>query len=676
MTRKVSFALFALLACIAPLPGQDATAFRAGLDAVSAAMGEARWADAAAALARVLAEQGGTDHARYARREIEMLDQRCRFHLGYEPPAPATLITGRIVKYKPERGLIELRYDKDSLDDFSFPIREQREQEEARRNRPLPDNLTKEQREIYEKLRKIQESLKNRPRFRERREPDPMLHPAVFRNYTLRIKGVDYRASRLMLCLSEDGYFEIDLGEPPSRRKRGGSYYPTRVTRVRGTEREELDVEHWGADKRVEPKRRRRGEPEPDRYAHVKFPMHYDGGFDVEVRVYPTNIRCKVNGKLVAKIRKKSEEAGKIALDFPSFETIEIEGTVDPSWLQGRVDEARRAAFDEFVATYDPKQTLPAWLLAEAPAGEAKVAELPSVEQVRRLLREQKLDEVGRLLDAAKAAGPLAGGLLQAERILEKMRHGPNWTRIHRVATEHYDIASDIGEEVCADAGVVLEAGYAYYGEQLGRPPADGRRFPVFVFSSRAGFDEYCEDIELQVPLHTSGLYIPALGQLLIWNLPDRSEMFRTIRHEGFHQYFDAVVPTETPVWLNEGLAEYYEAARGDLTRPSPGRIQPRHLRALEQFRSSRTKVRRLVTMTPRWFYRKAHVHYAQSWALVHYLRNTTPGNKQLLESLLAGLFAGRPGREVLAELIDEDGLNRLDGKLDAYVDSLIARQR
>jgi hypothetical protein len=36
--------------------------------------------------------------------------------------------------------------------------------------------------------------------------------------------------------------------------------------------------------------------------------------------------------------------------------------------------------------------------------------------------------------------------------------------------------------------------------------------------------------------------------------------MLRTVRHEGFHQYLDRMLP-ETPVWLNEGTAEYFETA-------------------------------------------------------------------------------------------------------------------
>ena len=48
--------------------------------------------------------------------------------------------------------------------------------------------------------------------------------------------------------------------------------------------------------------------------------------------------------------------------------------------------------------------------------------------------------------------------------------------------------------------------------------------------------------------------------QLLICNQGSLDDVRSTARHEAFHQYFDGLVGS-SPVWLNEGLAEYFEAS-------------------------------------------------------------------------------------------------------------------
>src|SRR5262249_57585851 len=55
-----------------------------------------------------------------------------------------------------------------------------------------------------------------------------------------------------------------------------------------------------------------------------------------------------------------------------------------------------------------------------------------------------------------------------------------------------------------------------------------------------------------------AGMYSPLFKHLLVWNLPDRAEISRTLRHEATHQYLD-MLGYHVPVWFNEGLATYVE---------------------------------------------------------------------------------------------------------------------
>jgi len=104
------------------------------------------------------------------------------------------------------------------------------------------------------------------------------------------------------------------------------------------------------------------------------------------------------------------------------------------------------------------------------------------------------------------------------------------------------------------------------------------------------------------------------------------------LRHEVTHGYLHAVVPN-LPLWLDEGLAEYYETPRGrqglneqhlawfreQLAR---GAWRPNLLR-LEQFAPT-------VDM--------GQTDYAEAWAWVHFLLESQPERRDVLRAYLAEL--------------------------------------
>jgi hypothetical protein len=100
------------------------------------------------------------------------------------------------------------------------------------------------------------------------------------------------------------------------------------------------------------------------------------------------------------------------------------------------------------------------------------------------------------------------------------------------------------------------------------------------------------------------------------------------LRHEVAHGYLHSAVP-HLPLWLDEGLAEYFEVPRGNrgLNRPHVQELtaamtrgwQP-DLRRLENLQSA-------GGMT--------QMDYAESWAWVHLLLETTPERQQFLQNYL-----------------------------------------
>lgn len=278
------------------------------------------------------------------------------------------------------------------------------------------------------------------------------------------------------------------------------------------------------------------------------------------------------------------------------------------------------------------------------------------------LLRMRQPEQARTVLEDAIARGLSSDKVQSMRRRAQRILRGPDFGDRFTVTTPHYEITSDIDQATCKSSGEVLEAALAYYCTMLGNVRtrfAHGQRFRVFLFATEQGYKRYLEGLDLEIPIHTAGLYSPALQQLLIWNLPSRTNMLRTIRHEGFHQYFD-LLADDAPVWLNEGLAEYFEVSRFRAGKPSAGIVQPKHVRSLRLIRS-RNSLESFTKIMPQEFYGPgASLHYSQSWAFVRYLRRGTPSVRAIFDRLVKSLANGERREVALAKAFDGVDMERL----------------
>ncbi len=274
--------------------------------------------------------------------------------------------------------------------------------------------------------------------------------------------------------------------------------------------------------------------------------------------------------------------------------------------------------------------------------------------------------EAARAGVSSKRLTQLAGALVKAER-------GPTFTRVFENKSRNYHVISDMNQKVCVEATQLLEKAYTSYRVNFSwiKQGKKQKRFKVYLFGGRAGFMAYQEDLQelMGRPAESAaGLYSPLLKQLLIWNLPTREEMFKTIRHEGFHQYLDRIMP-DPPTWFNEGLAVYHEFAvvkRGRLTYGQP---IDEYVELLQE--EGLVPLKTFLVQPSRAFYEGSHRSYGQAWAFLHMLKHGESGHGDLFKKLVEAFQTEEAPVDVLHRVFPDDLLTKLDHELKDYVAKL-----
>jgi hypothetical protein len=272
------------------------------------------------------------------------------------------------------------------------------------------------------------------------------------------------------------------------------------------------------------------------------------------------------------------------------------------------------------------------------------------------------------IVDAAIARRVSCPELDHVNTLLVKAINGPPWPKRFEFQSQNFVVASDIDRKTCEDASKLLEDSYVAYSTWLDRVPTTGTdRFKVYLFAGEAGYQSWTRDLTGNIPQHTAGLYSPLLKILLIWNLPSRDDMMRTVRHEGFHQYLDRLV-CDPPVWFNEGLAEYFENARLENGTWRAQDRHPQHAKALAS--GDFAPLSTFLFESREAFYTDAARHYAQAWAFVTFLRHSSPENKQLFQKLWSALRENVGAHAAVTRVFTPEETGRLEREFTAWVRS------
>ncbi len=236
-----------------------------------------------------------------------------------------------------------------------------------------------------------------------------------------------------------------------------------------------------------------------------------------------------------------------------------------------------------------------------------------------------------------REARKIPGWVRQASRIQD-------WDDAWKTATRHYRIESDLPRHrIELEIGPFLDELYRTYvrifDERFGRKGKGANKKEVRIYRD---FEEYAR-LEPESDGSPRPRGNPAFildGELLVvfWDDADPDSFFSSVCHEAAHQFMSGLYPgAELPVWLDEGIACYFESCRWSRSRQTlefGEEIPPERLECARSILadveeadvSDAELARRLFLGVDRNAFDAGH--YALATTFVHHLVAKYPGKK------------------------------------------------
>jgi hypothetical protein len=179
--------------------------------------------------------------------------------------------------------------------------------------------------------------------------------------------------------------------------------------------------------------------------------------------------------------------------------------------------------------------------------------------------------------------------------------------------------------------------------EQLG-VEMQSTQIHLVLFDDQASFEEYLSYYFPNVP-HRRALFIRRRGPGMIYAY-DQAELAVDLRHEMVHALVNATMP-RVPLWLDEGLAEYYEVESSLREQDHPHRPWVKRGAAKGPDVSDLEQLSSLEQMGPR--------EYEAAWAWVHFMLHGKAEVKEVFRSYLDDLQLPKRAEPLSQRLFEQN---------------------
>ena len=205
-------------------------------------------------------------------------------------------------------------------------------------------------------------------------------------------------------------------------------------------------------------------------------------------------------------------------------------------------------------------------------------------------------------------------------------------------SSRFYQIHTDLEPGVAQDLATRLDVMHEEYTRRLMRfgDKSAAPRVDAYLFARQSDYLRLAG-----APLRsTGGVFIPSRNALAAFHDEQgRDSLRRTLQHEAFHQFAANTIGHPLPMWLNEGMAQYYEEGLWTGDGFTIGQVPPRRVRQLQSdIRAGRLlDFSQFMKLTSdQWSsalgsraVTRGATQYNQAWAMVHFLVNASDASGQ-----------------------------------------------
>lgn len=212
---------------------------------------------------------------------------------------------------------------------------------------------------------------------------------------------------------------------------------------------------------------------------------------------------------------------------------------------------------------------------------------------------------------------------------------------------------------------------YSLYSKKFKSEEKIAERFFVKVFPNEKDFQK-----TLDASSGFAFAYFSAAERELVCHLSSPESLntvLKTLAHEGFHQFLSYYVPNP-PIWLNEGLAEYFEGM--DPTKKlvdSRSTINENALMRIKAYIAQGVTIplKRFLYMTQEEFYMNPSLCYAQGWSVMYFLAYASKSYNKYYNNLIQYLKNGIDREEALDLTFEKIDFEKFERAWKTYIMSL-----
>lgn len=196
------------------------------------------------------------------------------------------------------------------------------------------------------------------------------------------------------------------------------------------------------------------------------------------------------------------------------------------------------------------------------------------------------------------------------------------------IETPYYIIRTDVSEDEAAEAVVRMNRmAELYLARTEGFSGRITQKLPFYLFRNRADYHA------AGGPPGSDGVF---MGTRLMAVAGQRTteRTWHVIQHEGFHQFATSVIRGRLPIWVNEGMAEYFGHAVFTGDGYVSGVIPPQRLARVQAGLRARTfrPIEEMMRLSHgEWNAHLSAANYDQGWSMVHFLAHAENGRYQRL---------------------------------------------